>query len=85
MLAIVNGRLILPDERAGGRFEAISGLALLIEDGRIAEVMPEVRLRADHSDCPVWDAGGGSCPRALSTSTSMAASGQIPWMKSPMP
>lgn len=58
MLAIVNGRLILPDDRAGGRFEAISGLALLIEDGRIAEVMPEVRLRADHSDCPVWDARG---------------------------
>ncbi len=58
MLAIVNGRLILPDERAGGHFEAISGLALLIEDGRIKDVMPEVRLRADYSSCPVWDAGG---------------------------
>lgn len=58
MLAIVNGRLILPDERAGGHFEAISGLALLIEDGRIKDVMPEVRLRADYGSCPVWDAGG---------------------------
>ena len=58
MLAIINGRLILPDERAGGHFEAISGLALLIEDGRIKDVMPEVRLRADLPDCQIWDAGG---------------------------
>lgn len=58
MLAIVNGRLILPDEREGGHFEALSGLALIIEDGRIKDVLPEVRLRADFPHCPTWDAGG---------------------------
>ena len=58
MLAIVNGRLILSDERAGGHFEAISGLALLIEDGRIKDVVSEVRLRAEFVDCQLWDAGG---------------------------
>ena len=58
MLAIVNGRLILPDERVGGHFEAISGLALLIEDGRIKDVVSEVRLRADYAKYQTWDAGG---------------------------
>lgn len=58
MLAIIGGRLILPDERADGHFEALSGLALLIEDGRIKDVVPEIQLRAENKNCQTWNAGG---------------------------
>ena len=58
MLAIVNGKVILPDERENGHFSVIPGMAIMIEDGHIKDVVPEVRLRADIKHFDTWNAGG---------------------------
>lgn len=58
MLAITNGRVILPDDKAGGHFAARTGLALLVEAGRIRAVVPETEIDKGRGDCRIYDAGG---------------------------
>ena len=58
MLAILNGKLIIPKEKDGSNFEAVEGKALIIEDGRIKDIVPEAQLEKGAGTCGVWDAGG---------------------------
>lgn len=54
MLAIINGRVLLPQEQ-GGHFTEQRGLAVLVEGERIHDIVPQQRLAADME---VLDAGG---------------------------
>lgn len=58
MLAITNGRIILPDNEAGGHFMDKTGLTLLIEAGHIKAVVPDSQFGSEVEDCQIYDAQG---------------------------
>lgn len=58
MLAIINGRLIIPTEKDDSNFEATEGNALIIENGRIKAIVPEAQAKNAAGSCKVWDAKG---------------------------
>ncbi len=58
MLAIINCRIILPNEEDSGHFYASDKQVLIIEDGIIKDIVPEERFKTETGPCETWDARG---------------------------